>query len=200
MSIAEILTLLEDGRLIRTSDLDIYGLHRVSLATMVKKGLLHTPARGVYVRSDIPKDSLFDLAVVSLKIPQGSWGLESALAIHLGTPVASPFWIRLPRGKMKYPRISEYSLSFLTRDSSMFSCATRQKEVHGVSISYTDFANTIAEFCVFRNRVGLPSFLHALRVFVCRPEFDYSDFLQVCRFHRVEKAILPYLYSILNSL
>ena len=196
MSELEICTLLSDGRLIRSGDLEIYGLYRISLISLVEQGILFSPSWGVYLRSDVSRSPLFDVAVLSLRIPIGIWGLETALRIHLGHYENLSLWMRLPKGKKRYPTISEYELSFVSRAESMFSCGLASTNVHGIDVRYTDFANTVAECCVFRNRIGIDVFLTALKAYMTSDAFDGSYFDEVCRLHRVQQVILPYMQSI----
>ena len=196
MSQLEIHTLLSDGRMIRSSDLEIYGLHRISLIPLVNQGVLYSPSRGVYIRSDVVQSPFFDLAVLSLRIPSGVWGLSTALAFHIEGFKNTSLWMRLLKGKKRYPTIAEYEISYLSRSQKMFYCGTMSQTIHGVDVEYTDFANSVAECCVFRNRIGMEMFLFALTSYVHSKYFDETYFSNVCRLHRVEKVIHPYTQTV----
>ena len=72
--------------------------------------------------------------------------------------------------------------------------------IHGVQVRYTNLAHTVAECVVFRNRMGVSNMLSVLMTYLQDARYSQKDLQEACRFHRVEKAIQPYMETCLHLL
>ena len=200
MSAEDLYTLMSDGRLIRAAELSLFGLHRVSLSTLEAQRKIEKVSRGVYIRSDIPKSVLFPYCVLSLRIPQGIIGLDSAFAFHGIDPVTNQTWIRLCKGKKKYPKINDFGATYITRSSEFYRQGVCTRIVHGVQVQYTNLPHTIAECIVFRNRMGVSNMLSAMMIYLQDRRYSKEELQEACRIHRVEEVIKPYMETCLYLL
>ena len=200
MSIEDLYTLMSDGRLIRASELSLFGLHRVSLSMLIEQGKIEKVSRGVYIRSDIAKDSLFLNAVLALRIPQGVFGLDSAFAFHDINRVTNHTWIRLCKGQKKYPKVNDYGAAFVTRSPDFFHQGICTTTIHGVQVRYTSLSHSVAECVVFRNRIGIENMLSAMMLYLKDSRFSKEDFQEACRLHRVQEAVKPYMETCFHLL
>lgn len=200
MSVEDLYTLMSDGRLIRASELSLFGLHRVSLSTLIEQGKIEKVSRGVYIRSDIAKDPLYVFAVLALRIPQGVIGLDSSLAFHDISPVTTQTWIRLCKGKKKYPKIDGLGAAYVTRSPSFFHQGICTTMIHGVQVRYTSLSHSVAECVVFRNRIGIENMLSVMMLYLRDSRFSKEDFQEACRIHRVIEVIKPYMDTCLHLL
>ena len=200
MSAKDLYTLMSDGRLIRSSELSIFGIHRVSLTQLESQKKIERVSRGVYIRSDIVKSKMFAHCILSLRIPQGVFGLDSALMFHDMTPVTGQTWIRLCKGKKKYPKIDGFQTRYITRSPFFFERGIITTKIHGVPIRYTDLAHTVAECVVFRKRFGISNMLKVLMEYLKHTNGETGELLQACRVHRVDKVIQPYMESCVHLL
>jgi hypothetical protein len=200
VSVDEILILLSDGRLLRTPELSIYGLNRVSLSLLMKRKLIAQLSRGVYIRSDIKRERWIQLAVLTLRVPQASVGLVTAVEYHLGREQTHPIWLRLPKGKKRYPTLRGIDVDFVTRSEPMFSEDVRTYKIHGVLVSCTSLADSVAECFVFRSRLGINRVLDVLETYLQNPSYDSDEFYLSCIRHRVATVVAPYLLALNRSL
>ena len=196
MSSKDLYTLLGDGRLIRTSDLSVFGLHRASLSVLLKNKRIEKVSRGVYIRSDVVKSPFLEYAVLSLRIPQGIIALQSALAIQQMMRPSDSLWMKLCKGKTKIPSIRDHKVSFVTRGEEFFSLGLQSHTIHGVEIRCTNLAHSVAECIVFRNRIGVDVMLNILRSYFLDSRYSKKEFEEACIAHRVHNAVQPYLQSI----
>ena len=193
MSVEDLYTLMSDGRLIRASELSLFGLHRVSLSKLEGQGKIEKVSRGVYIRSDIEKHPLLAYCILSLRIPQGVFGLDSVFSFYQLGPVSDHIWIRLCKGKKKYPKVNDFGASYLTRSDAFFQQGVCTTTIHGVQLRYTSLPHSVAECVVFRNRLGVSNMLTALMMYLQDPRFSKDELQEACRIHRVENVIKPYL-------
>lgn len=196
MSAEDLYTLLEDGRLLRTSDLPIFGLHRMSLSTLLACGSIEKVSRGVYIRSDVPKSVFIEYAILSMRIPHSIFSLSSALALHKLNVSCDTFCLKLCKGKKKIPVINGHDVLFVTRSQKFFSLGVQTMDIHGVEVRYTDLAHSVAECVVFRNRLGIDRMLAYLQSYLHDPRYCQEEFEAACRAHRVHKVVTPFLQTI----
>ena len=198
MSAEDLHTLMSDGRLIRSADLSLFGLHRVSLSKLEDQGKIEKVSRGVYIRSDVQKHPLLPYCILSLRIPQGIFGLDSVFSFYRLEPVTNHIWIRLCKGKKKYPKVNDFGASYLTRSDAFFHQGICTTMIHGVQLRYTTLAHAVAECVVFRNRMGVSNMLTALMMYLQDPHYSKDQFQEACRIHRVENVVKPYLATCIH--
>ena len=193
MSADEIMTLLSDGRLIRSSELSIYGLNRVSLSSLQSKNSIVQLSRGVYIRTDIAQHDWIQLAVLSARAPQAVVGLLTAVEYHLGMKQKGRIWLRLPKGKKRQPTLRGFDVGYVTRSEPMFSEEIETSIIHGVSVQCTSLDDSVAECFVFRSLLGIQSVIDVLELYCTSPHYDPAKFQNACQRHRVVRVVKPYI-------
>ena len=165
---ANLLKLAREKGVLRTRDLDKFGIPRVYLSRLCEKGLLYRASRGVYIRADSDITENHDLAQVARRVPDGAICLISALQFYnIGTQISHKVWIaigekdRQPR--MKYPPIKVVRFSGKARNAGI-----EVHEIEGVAVKIYSVAKTVADCSKYRNKIGLDVVLEALRE--CRRE------------------------------
>jgi predicted transcriptional regulator of viral defense system len=185
-----VLSLVEELGLLRSRDLESRGIPRSALRLMLGLGLLHEVAPGVWSRPLRP----FDATVLAAKrVPQGVVCLHSALSFHgLLREPPGEVWLAIGE-KARRPRCQQPPLRIVRFSGSALSLGIEQHVVQGVPVRVYGVAKTVADLFKYRNKLGYPVAVHALRDALlsgrCTPE-EVLHFGAICR---VTRTLAPYL-------
>lgn len=173
------------------------GVRHEVLAQWVATEQVERLGRGVYRKADSAGNGLDDLVVVSRRVPNGVFCLDSALYFHeLGTRIPHQVMIAVSR-KSWLPVIDQPPVRVFRFSGDAFTEGIELHEAKGVNLRVYSKGKTVADCFKYRNKIGLETALEALRALVRQPGFVVDDLLRFCRICRVEKVITPYLEALL---
>ncbi len=186
-----------NGGILRTRDALRLGVHPRTLYEMRDAGQLVRLERGVHRLSDLPPLGQPDLVTVSCKIPNGVTCLISALSYHgITTQVPGEVYVALARGAER-PRLAHPPIRVFWFTGEAFSRGIEEHEVDGVTVRIYGPEKTLADCFKYRNKLGLDTFLEALRMYLRKKKAKPSRILEYARVCRVEKKMRPYLEGLL---
>jgi len=173
------------------------GVRHEVLAKWLETDRVERIGRGVYRKADAVGDGLDDLVVISRRVPNGVFCLDSALYFHeLGTRIPHQVTIAVSR-KAWLPVIDQPPVRVFRFSGAAFTEGIELHEAHGATLRVYSKEKTVADCFKYRNKIGLDIALEALRVLVGQPGFVVDELLRSCRICRVEKVITPYLEALL---
>lgn len=185
-----VLSLAKELGLLRSRDLESRGIPRSELRLMLGVGLLQEVAPGVWGQSL----RSFDAMVLAAKrVPQGVVCLRSALCFHgLLREPPGEVWLAIGE-KARRPRCQQPPLRIVRFSGSALSLGIEEHVVQGVPVRVYGVAKTVADLFKYRNKLGYPVAVHALRDALlsgrCTPE-EVLHFGAICR---VTRTLTPYL-------
>lgn len=187
------LRLIKKHGLARPKDLETHGITRAQLSRLVRDGLVHRAARGIYVLADHAPTAEHTLAQVAKRVPEGVLCLLTALRLHgLTTQSPAEVWIALPekarRPRLDYPRvrIARFAGEALTE-------GIEERRVEGVTLRVYSAAKTVADCFKYRNKIGIDIAVEALRDFSRKHRGGATDLARFARICRVARVMQPYL-------
>lgn len=191
-----ILDLLGQKGILRPSDLDAIGAHRVVLTRMTAKGLLERVGRGIYRLPESPGSEHESLIAIATKVPQAVFCLMSALQFHgLTTQLPRQLWIAMPRGSHT-PKIDYPPVKMVQFAGSAYSEGVEVFERDQVKLRVYCVAKTVADCFKHRNKIGLDVALEALKDARAQKKASHDDIWRYARICRVSNVMRPYLEAI----
>ena len=189
----QVLRIVEEHGLVRSSDLTARRIPRATLMRLVRAGRLKQVARGVYALPDQPLSRQHPLAEVAARSSRGVFCLLTALRFH-GIRIPSPdaIWLAIPN-KARAPRSAHPPLRVVRFSGAALAEGVEQHVIDGVAIRVYSVAKTVADCFKFRNQVGLEVALEALRRSRRRGLATTEDLRRYARICRVTEAMRPYL-------
>ena len=191
--IERIISLTKKAGIIRSRDLDEYGIPREYLRRLCDRGVLERQARGIYTLRGAEITEHHSLVQACKRTPKGVICLLSALRFH-GLTTQSPFeiWMAIDR-KARIPKVEGVPLHVVRFSGRALTEGIERHRIEGVDVSVYCPAKTVADCFKYRNKIGLDVALEALRE--CRRERrctmdDLWHFAKVCR---VANVMRPYL-------
>jgi len=194
---ADLLHLIQQRGLIRTSDAEAAGFERVHLSRLVKKGKILRITRGVYeaVESEHVSEH-HSLAEAAVAIPGGVICLISALAFHgIGTQMPERIWIAIALAR-KYPRFSHPPTRIIKLSPLLLETGVATHQIDGANVLITTPARTVADCFKFRNKIGLDVALEALRDGLRQRLFTRNELAAEAKTCRIWNVLRPYLEAI----
>jgi len=185
------------GGLLRTTVALREGIHPRTLYAMREEGVVEQLSRGVYRLADLPPLGNPDLIPVAVRIPQGVVCLISALAFHeITTQIPLEVHIAIRRGA-KYPRLSYPPIHVYRFSENAYQEGVETHEMDGVPVRVFGAEKTLADCFKYRNKIGLETALEAVRLYLERKTVNVAEILRFAGVCRVQKAMRPYLESLL---
>ncbi len=185
------------GGIMRTHTAIQEGIHPRTLYAMRDSGYLATVSRGLYRLAEMPSRSDPNLAVVSLKIPNGVICLISALAYHkLTTQAPDKLELAVPR-TTRTPSL-DIPIKLYRFSGLAYSAGIEVHKFDGREVKVYSLEKTIADCFKFRSRIGLNIALEAMNACRGREGFKRQRVLDFARICRVEKLIRPFLHTGFN--
>jgi predicted transcriptional regulator of viral defense system len=189
----QVLRIVEEHGLVRSSDLTARRIPRATLMRLVRAGRLKQVARGVYALPDQPLSRQHPLAEVAARSSRGVFCLLTALRFH-GIRIPSPdaIWLAIPN-KARAPRSAHPPLRVVRFSGAALAEGVEQHVIDGVAIRVYSVAKTVADCFKFRNQVGLEAALEALHRSRRRGLATTEDLRHYARICRVTEVMRPYL-------
>lgn len=191
-----ILDLVRQQGLVRGSELDRLGIHRMHLKRLVDRGLLVQRSRGVYGAAE-PRLSKHDSVVeIATRVPRATMCLLTALSLHALT-TQNPFevWVMIDR-KARKPS-SEYPPIRVVRASgAALTDGVERINIDGREVAVTTIAKTIADCFKYRSIVGTDVAIEALRDAWRARSASMDDIIAAAKVDRVATVMRPYLEAL----
>lgn len=184
---------IRNGGILRTNQALALGIHPRTLYQMRDSGVITSISRGLYRLIDLPDLGNPDFVAIAVKIPKGVVCLLSALAFHeLTTQIPHFVYVALARGS-ELPRLSHPPIKILWFSANAFQEGIEEHRIDKVPVKIYSKEKTIADCFKYRNKLGLDTALHALRVYRKDRNFDVNKLLYFARVCRVERVMRGYL-------
>ena len=158
-----VLELVRTKGIVRGTELDRLGIHRMHLKRLVDRGLLVQRSRGIYEAAQ-PRMSEHDSVIeVAARAPKATLCLLTALRLHHLT-TQNPFevWIMIDR-KARKPSINYPPIRVVRASGLALSTGVKAMKVDGMDINVTTVAKTVADCFKYRSTVGIDVAIEALR-------------------------------------
>lgn len=185
------------GGMMRTSEATRAGIQYRTLYWMRDNGLLLRVTRGVYRLASLPGLTQPDLAAVSMRVPNCTICLISALDFHdLTSEIPRAVDIALPKGastpRIEYPPIRVYRFSGLALSEGV-----ETYSIDGVPVRVYGPAKTVADCFKYRNKLGIEVPLEALKMVLRRRLTTPAELMRFAEICRVAVVMRPYLEALL---
>ena len=191
-----VLELVRRKGIVRGTELDRLGIHRMHLKRLVDRGFLVQRSRGVYEAAE-PRMSEHDSVIeVAARVPKATLCLLTALRLHQLT-TQNPFevWIMIDR-KARKPSINYPPIRVVRASGLALSKGVKAMRIDGVDIKVTTVAKTVADCFRYRNTVGLDIAIEALRDAWRQKKATVDDIIAAAKTDRVATVMRPYLESL----
>ncbi len=181
------------GGMLRTAHALELGIHPEALYRLRDRGEIVEVSRGLFRLATLPPLSQPDLVAVATRIPTGVICLVSALSFHgITTEIPHEIQIALPPGSARR-RVRQPPTRVFQFSGPSFEEGIETHEVDGVTVRVYGPEKTVADCFRFRNKVGLPIAIEALRLCRERKQASVRVLLEFARIDRVERVMMPYL-------
>ena len=182
--------------IVRPADLEIFGITRARLYSLVKKGMVERRGRGIYVARNHALTAEHALAQAAKLVPSGVLCMLTALRFH-GLTTQSPVevWIALQE-KARKPRLDYPRLRIVRFSGAALTEGIEAHSVEGVNIRVYSAAKTVADCFKFRNKIGIDVAVEALRDFSRMHRGGANELARFARICRVTRVMQPYLDAI----
>lgn len=186
----------EKSSVLRTRDLESFGIWRATLSELVKQGAITRVGRGLYMLNDGEIGENHTLAEVGKRIPKGTICLLSALRFYgLTTQQPHEVWLAID-GKAREPRLAHLSLRIVRSSGEALQAGREEHLIEGVKVNIYCPAKTVADCFKFRNKIGLEVALEALRETWREKRVTMDELMKYARICRVANVMRPYLESL----
>ena len=180
----------------RMRDLELLGLSRPRVRSLVDQGILEKASRGLYIVRSAGVTENRTLAEVGKRVPHGVICLLSALRFHdLTTLSPHEVWIALERSAWS-PKLEHLNLRIVRFSGNAFEEGHQEHIIEGVPVQITSPAKTIADCFKYRNKIGLDVALEALREVRRKRLCTMGELMRFARICRVANVMKPYLESV----
>ena len=182
--------------IVRPADLEIFGITRARLYSLVQKGLVERRGRGIYVARNHALTAEHALAQAAKLVPSGVLCMLTALRFHgLTTQSPAEVWIALQE-KARKPRLDYPRLRIVRFSGAALTEGIEAHSVEGVNIRVYSAAKTVADCFKFRNKIGIDIAVEALRDFSRMHRGGANELARFARICRVTRVMQPYLDAI----
>ena len=182
--------------IVRPADLEIFGITRARLYSLVQKGLVERCGRGIYVARNHALTAEHVLAQAAKLVPSGVLCMLTALRFHgLTTQSPAEVWIALQE-KARKPRLDYPRLRIVRFSGAALTEGIEAHSVEGVNIRVYSAAKTVADCFKFRNKIGIDIAVEALRDFSRMHRGGATELARFARICRVTRVMQPYLDAI----
>ena len=192
----QLLVLAHRHGVLRPRDLSAHGIPREYLVRLHRQGLLHRPARGIYVLADAEPSEHQSLVEACKRVPQGVVCLLSALRFHHLTTQA-PFEVWLAIGEKAWlPKLDYPPLHIVRFAGSALTAGVEKHALQGATIRVTDPARTVVDCFKYRNKIGLDVAIEALRDCWKQKKATMEQLYRAAQTRRMANVMRPYMESL----
>lgn len=194
--VERVLRLAEDRGVLRPRDLVAHNIPASYASRLNERGILERIERGLYRVADGDIHEHQTLAEVSLRMPQATICLLSALRFHdLTTQAPFEVWVMVD-DHAYVPRATQLPVRVVYASGASLTQGVEEHRVVGVPIRVTTPAKTVADCFKYRSKVGLDVALEALRETWRERRATMDDLWQAAKVCRVTTVMRPYLESL----
>ena len=191
-----LLRLVRQKGMLRSSDLDALGVPRVYLTRLTASGQLEKAGRGLYRLPGSLLSEHESLVAVATRVPQAVFCLLTALQFHeLTTQLPRQIWIAMPRGSHT-PKIDYPPVKMIQFSGEAYAQGIEAHERDHVTLHVYGIAKTIADCFKHRSKIGLDVALEALKDARSRRQVSADDLWRYAKICRVAKVMRPYLEAV----
>ena len=194
--VQRVLELVRQRGIVRGTELDRLGVHRMYLKRLVDRGLLVQRSRGIYEAAK-PRISEHDSVIeVAVRVPRATLCLLTALRLHQLT-THNPFevWIMIDR-KARKPSMTYPPIRVVRASGFALSRGVKAMRIDGVEINVTTVAKTVADCFKYRSTVGVDVAIEALRDAWRQKKVTVEAIIAAAKIDRVATVMRPYLESL----
>ena len=194
--VQRVLELVRQRGIVRGTELDRLGVHRMYLKRLVDRGLLVQRSRGIYEAAK-PRLSEHDSVIeVAVRVPRATLCLLTALRLHQLT-TQNPFevWIMIDR-KARKPSMTYPPIRVVRASGFALSRGVKAMRIDGVEINVTTVAKTVADCFKYRSTVGVDVAIEALRDAWRQKKVTVEAIIAAAKIDRVATVMRPYLESL----
>jgi len=206
--VQRVLELVRQRGIVRGTELDRLGVHRMYLKRLVDRGLLVQRSRGIYEAAE-PRMSEHDSVIeVAARVPKATLCLLTAadlaaliclltaLRLHQLT-TQNPFevWIMIDR-KARKPSMTYPPIRVVRASGFALSRGVKAMRIDGVEINVTTVAKTVADCFKYRSTVGVDVAIEALRDAWRQKKVTVEAIIAAAKIDRVATVMRPYLESL----
>lgn len=191
-----VLELVRTKGIVRGTELDRLGIHRMHLKRLVDRGLLIQRSRGVYEAAE-PRMSEHDSVVeVAVRVPKATLCLLTALRLHQLT-TQNPFdvWLMIDR-KARKPSITYPPIRVVRASGLALTIGVQSMKLDGADLKVTTVAKTVADCFKYRSTIGIDVALEALRDAWRQKKAAMGEIIAAAKADRVATVMRPYLESL----
>ncbi len=191
-----VLDLVRTKGIVRGTELDRLGIHRMHLKRLVDRGLLIQRSRGVYEAAE-PRMSEHDSVVeVAVRVPKATLCLLTALRLHQLT-TQNPFdvWLMIDR-KARKPSITYPPIRVVRASGLALTIGVQAMKLDGADLKVTTVAKTVADCFKYRSTIGIDVALEALRDAWRQKKAAMGEIIAAAKADRVATVMRPYLESL----
>jgi len=173
------------------------GISRYVLYRWRDQGLIEQISRGLYRLATLPPISNPDLVTVSLRFPNAVICLVSALSFHgITTQIPHAVSVAVPRNT-RLPSLDSPPVRAYRFSGPSYNEGIDEHRIDGVTVRIYNPEKTLADCFKYRNKLGMDVVLEALKLYRSSKQFNVSKLLHYAGVCRVERAIRPYIETIL---
>jgi predicted transcriptional regulator of viral defense system len=188
-----ILALVRKRGAIRAQDLQDEGLTRQALIRLYRRGVLHRPARGLYVLADADFTENHSLAEVAALVPNGVVCLLSALQFHeLTTQQPYEVWLAIENKAWK-PNVASPTLRIIRFSGQALTYGVEDHAIEGVTVRVYSAAKTVADCFKCRNKIGLDVAIEALHDCWRQKAATMDELWEAAKVCRMSNVMRPYM-------
>jgi predicted transcriptional regulator of viral defense system len=192
---AKLLKLAKATGLIRTRDLDKYGIPRWTLSQLRDSGDLVRVGRGIYRYARHRPTEHHTLVQACTRVPKGVVCLLSALRFHkLTTQLPREVWMAVPNHWL--PKVDRPTIRFHYFSGDAYRAGIEDHAIEGRKIRVYNPAKTVVDCFKFRNKIGIDVALEALRDSLRGRKAKADDIWRYAKLRRMTTVMRPYMEAI----
>ena len=175
---------------ITSKELDNYGIHRMYLNNMWKKGIIEKVANGIYIDSKKIEDSYY---VFSLSMPNVIYSHMTALYFH-GLSIKAPndiYDITVPNNYFNY-KIKNHNVFYVDKDIYELGL-TEVETPMGNKVKTYDIERCICDIIRSKNRMDSEHVKHSIREYVKRKDKDIVKLSQYAEKMGIKEEVMNYV-------
>ena len=188
----KLLNLFGKQSVIRSHELEQYGIPRVEITRLCRRGVIQRVGRGLYRLTNAEITEHQTLAEVSKAVPNGVICLLSALRFHNLTTQA-PFEVWMAIDVRAHLPKTNLPVKIVRFSGPALNEGLEHHLVDGVPVKVYNLAKTVADCFKYRNKIGLDVAMEALRECRKNDRCSMNDLWHYAKVCRVSNVIRPYL-------
>lgn len=192
----QILRMFKKAGVLRARDVAAAGVARTYLNRLLTQGIIHRPARGLYVLAEDEPTEQRSFVEAARRVPQGIICLLSALQFH-GLTTQAPFeiWLAIDR-KARLPRSGPLPLRIVRFSGNALTFGVEEHRLEGVPVRIYSPAKTVADCFKYRHKLGIDVAIEALRDCLRQKQATIDELWEAAKICRMTNVIRPYLEAL----